>query len=177
MLRKLIAISFFLLPAIVRSQIVEPLGQSQPSLKWYQINTSHFRIIYPAGMEDDAQRTINAMENAYYDVGKSMGVTPRKIPIVLQNQTTDNNAFVTSERRRAEFFSTPPQNPNSQGMNNWIDELSLHEFRHVVQQDQTMRGWGKAIYYLFGETGSSVMQGSLIPGGSGKVMPWVVNRH
>lgn len=163
MYRKIICLSFLVLSVTCYSQIVEPLGQSQPGLKWYQINTSHFRIVYPKGMEDDAQRTINAMENAYYDVGKSMGVVPRKIPIVLQNQTTDNNAFVTSERRRAEFFSTPPQNPNSQGMNNWIDELSLHEYRHVVQQDQTLRGWGKYIFYLFGESGSSVMQGLTNP--------------
>ncbi|MDP4265193.1 MAG: hypothetical protein Q8941_21885 [Bacteroidota bacterium] len=163
MYRAIFRIIFLLLPVTGFNQIVQPLGQTPASLRWQQINTSHFRIIYPRGMEDDAQRAINAMENAYYDVGKSMGMLPRKIPIVLQNQTTDNNAFVTSEGRRAEFFSTPPQNPNSQGMNNWIDELSLHEFRHVVQQDQTLRGWGKLMYYIFGYSGTSVTQGLTNP--------------
>src|SRR5258706_4527131 len=161
--RIILRVFLLLLPVTGYNQSVQPLGQTPARLRWEQINTSHFRIIFPKGMEDDAQRTINAMENAYYDVSKSMGVIPKKIPIVLQNQTTDNNAFVTSEGRRAEFFSTPPQNPNSQGMNNWLDELSLHEFRHVVQQDQTLRGWGKLMYYIFGTSGTSVTQGLTNP--------------
>ncbi|HYM93806.1 MAG TPA: hypothetical protein VET23_06690, partial [Chitinophagaceae bacterium] len=72
-------------------------------------------------------------------------------------------AFVTSEGRRAEFFSTPPQNPNNMGLNNWFDELTLHEYRHVVQQDQSETGWGKYIYYLFGNSGTSIMQGLTNP--------------
>jgi hypothetical protein len=163
MFKKVTFFCLLMISAVLHGQIVEPLGQAPPKLRWYQIRTAHFRILYPAGMETDAQRTINAMENAYSDVSKGLGVHPRAMPIVLQNQTTDNNAFVTSEGRRAEFFSTPPQNPNSQGLNNWIDELSLHEFRHVVQQDQTLQGWGKAMFWLFGNSGSSVVQGLTNP--------------
>jgi hypothetical protein len=114
-------------------------------------------------MEADAERIANALDNAYSDVAKSLGVLPKKIPIIMQNQTTDNNAFVSSEPRRAEFFSTPPQNPNSMGMNNWFDELSLHEYRHIVQQDQSKQGWGKYIFYLFGNSGTSIMQGLTNP--------------
>src|SRR2546423_13405923 len=121
--RSLIAI-LLIWTSSLSGQIIEPLGQSPPKLRWQQINTAHFRIIFPKGMEEDAQRIANAMDNAYKDVAKSLGVLPVKIPIIMQNQTTDNNAFVTSESRRAEFFSTPPQNPNSMGLNNWFDELS-----------------------------------------------------
>ena len=149
--------------SLLYGQIIEPLGQSPPRLKWQQINTPHFKIIFPGGMEADAQRIANALDNAYSDVAKSLGVLPKKIPIIMQNQTTDNNAFVSSEPRRAEFFSTPPQNPNSMGMNNWFDELSLHEYRHIVQQDQSKQGWGKYIFYLFGNSGTSVMQGLTNP--------------
>jgi hypothetical protein len=49
------------------------------------------------------------------------------------------------------------------GLNNWYDELSLHEYRHVVQMDQTRVGWGKYIFYLFGNSGTSVMQGLTNP--------------
>ena len=145
------------------AQAVAPLGQSPPRLKWKQIQTRHFQVIYPAEIENDAQRIANALDNAYADVAASLKSLPRKIPIVMQNQTTDNNAFVSSEGRRAEFFSTPPQNPNNMGLNNWYDELSLHEYRHVVQMDQTRVGWGKYIFYLFGNSGTSVMQGLTNP--------------
>lgn len=145
------------------SQAVAPLGQSPPRLKWKQIQTRHFQVIFPSEIETDAQRIANALDNAYRDVAASLKSLPRKIPIVMQNQTTDNNAFVSSEGRRAEFFSTPPQNPNNMGLNNWYDELSLHEYRHVVQMDQTRVGWGKYIFYLFGNSGTSVMQGLTNP--------------
>ncbi len=145
------------------AQAVTPLGQSPPYLKWKQINSAHFQIIYPCEIEQDAQRITNALENAYLPVAASLHSLPRKIPIVMQNQTTDNNAFVSSEGRRAEFFSTPPQNPNNMGMNKWYDELSLHEYRHVVQMDQSRVGWGKYMYYLFGNSGTSVMQGLTNP--------------
>ncbi len=150
-------------PSFLFGQIIDQLGQSPSKLKWKQIQTPHFRIVFPQGMDTDAQRTANALTNAYSDVARSLGVLPKKIPIVMQNQTTDNNAFVTSEGRRAEFFSTPPQNPNNMGLNNWFDELSLHEYRHVVQQDQSRRGWGKYMYYLFGNSGTSIMQGLTNP--------------
>ncbi len=160
---KILITAFLILPLLAFSQIIDQLGQSPSKLKWKQIQTPHFRIVFPGEMEKDAQRTANALMNAYNDVARSLGVLPRKIPIVMQNQTTDNNAFVTSEGRRAEFFSTPPQNPNDMGMNNWFDELSLHEYRHVVQQDQSIVGWGKYMFYLFGNSGTSIMQGMTNP--------------
>jgi hypothetical protein len=156
-------IAGILISVQLSSQAVAPLGQSPPQLKWKQIQTRHFQVIFPSEIENDAQRIANALDNAYHDVAASLKTLPRKIPIIMQNQTTDNNAFVSSEGRRAEFFSTPPQNPNNMGLNNWYDELSLHEYRHVVQMDQTRVGWGKYIFYLFGNSGTSVMQGLTNP--------------
>lgn len=162
-MRNPLIIFLLLFVSAAHAQIIEPLGQSPPGIRWQQIQTPHFRIIFPAAITSDAERIANAMDNAYHDVAASLKSYPRKIPIVMQNQTTDNNAFVSSEGRRAEFYSTPPQNPNNMGMNNWYDELSLHEYRHVVQMDQTRRGWGKAVYFLFGNSGTSVMQGLTNP--------------
>ncbi len=163
MRRGLIITTLLVWSSFLHGQVIEPLGQSPPGLKWRQINTPHFHVIFPVGMEKDAQRIANALTNAYSDVARSLGVFPKRIPIVMRNQTSDNNAFVSSEPPRAEFFSTPPQNPNSMGMNNWFDELSLHEYRHIVQQDQSKQGWGKYIYYLFGNSGTSIMQGLTNP--------------
>src|SRR5258706_1912215 len=145
------------------AQIITPLGQDPPKLRWRQIKTQHFNIIFPIEIEKDAQRIANAMDNSYYDGAATLKTLPKKIPIVMQNQTTDNNAFVTSEGKRAEFFSTPPQNPNDMGLNDWYDELSLHEYRHIVQMDQTRKGWGKYLFYLFGNSGTSVTQGLTNP--------------
>ncbi len=160
---KIVSLGLLFLPSLLFAQIIDQLGQSPTRLKWKQIQTPHFRVVYPQEMEVQAQRTANALMNSYSDVAKTLGILPRKIPIVMQNQTTDNNAFVTSEARRAEFFSTPPQNPNNMGMNNWFDELALHEYRHVVQQDQSLGGWGKYMYYILGNSATSFMQGLTNP--------------
>ncbi|WP_026897986.1 TolB family protein [Daejeonella oryzae] len=104
--------------------------QNPPSIKFLQINTSHFQIIYPAGLEVDAQRMANTLEEIISKVSSSLSKEPRKISIILQNQGTESNGFVQMAPRRSEFFTPPPQSFDYQ---DWLNSLAVHELRHVVQ--------------------------------------------
>jgi hypothetical protein len=135
------------------AQSLPVLEQNPFSLRWYQVKTPHFRMLYPEGLDTTAQRTIQRLESLYEPVSATLGRKPRPISVVLQNQTTGSNGFVTLYPRRSEFFAVPPQDPGLLGTYNWLDLLAVHEFRHVVQYDKALQGYGRVLYTLLGNAG------------------------
>ncbi|MBS1558503.1 MAG: hypothetical protein JST69_07215 [Bacteroidetes bacterium] len=120
------------------------------SIKWSQINTPHFRLLFPQGFEGQAQRMANTMEAIREPEGKTIGAVPRKISIILQNQSAYSNAFVTLTPRRAEFYAMPSQNYNFVGNNDWLNLLATHEYRHMAQFQHAQRGLNKVLGYALG---------------------------
>ena len=113
-------------------------SQQNPSgLKWRQINTKNFQIIYPSELESEADRLSGILDTLIIKVSASLKKEPRKISIILQNQGTSSNGFVQLAPRRSEFFTTPPQEFDYQ---NWLNSLAVHELRHVVQFDKIAGG-------------------------------------
>ncbi len=147
-------LAVFLLSLVILQAQEHPLLDQNPSLlHWHQIKTPHFRIIYPEGFEKEAMRTANTLEYVYKPVSLTLQRQPRKIPVVLQNQTAVSNGFVTITPRHSQFFTTPPQDYTLLGNNDWLNLLSVHEFRHVVQYEKALTGFSKGIYWLFGNNG------------------------
>ena len=134
------------------------LFENNPTyLKWYQVNTDHFRILYPKGFDQQAQRMANTLEHIYLPEARTMGVRPRKISVLLQNQSSISNGFVTMAPRRSEFFAMPSQNYNVAGTNDWLDLLATHEYRHIAQYQRSITGFNKFLYYAFGQQALSGM--------------------
>jgi hypothetical protein len=167
-----------------RAQIV--LENNPPSLKWHQVKTPHFRVLYADGFETQAQRVANSLEHVREEGARSLGTIPRKITVVLQNQSALSNGFVSILPRRSEFYAMPTQDYNFAGTNDWLELLTAHEYRHIVQYQHATRGFNKAIYYLFGsislagmaqvaapswfwEGDAVVTETALTPSGRGKI--------
>lgn len=108
-------------------------GQNPPSVKFKQINTAQFQIIYPTPLESEAQRMANVLTNIIADVSKSLGQNPKPISIILQTQGVVSNGFVQMAPRRSEFYTIPGQEFDAQ---DWLNSLAVHELRHVVQFDK-----------------------------------------
>ncbi|QJW90411.1 hypothetical protein HNV11_13995 [Spirosoma taeanense] len=138
---------------LVTAQTLPILNQNPTRLKWYRLTTPHFRVLYPMGFDSTAQRTAQRLESLYEPVSASLGRKPRPISVLLQNQTTSSNGFVTLYPRRSEFFAIPPQDPGLLGTFDWLDLLAVHEFRHVVQNDKALQHYGRVLYTLLGNTG------------------------
>ena len=133
--------------------VAQSVLENNPTyLKWNQIQTPNFRVLFPIGFDTQAQRMANTLEHIYEPEAKSIGKTPRRIAVVLQNQSALSNGFVSYLPRRSEFYTMPAQDYNFIGTNDWLDMLASHEYRHVVQYKQASRGLNKAIHFLFGGT-------------------------
>ncbi len=151
---------FFLLALIVFFVLQVQMAQAQesgvlstnsPSIKWYQINTTNFKILYPKGFEFQAQRMANTLEHIHAPEAATLGVRPKKIAVVLQNQTAVSNGFVAFSPRRSEFYTMPAQDNQFTGNNDWLNLLATHEYRHIVQFQNSITGFNKLAYYLFGQ--------------------------
>jgi hypothetical protein len=141
---------------LVSAQSFAVIDQNPASVRFYQLNTPHFRLLYPAGADSVAQQTARRLEQVYAPVSAGLGHQPRRLSVLLQNQTTVSNGFVTVSPRRSEFFTTAPQDPGLSGTNNWLDLLAVHEFRHVVQYDKFLQGYGKVVYAILGNNGLQI---------------------
>ena len=150
-------VAFFTLLFYTQYAVGQGIGLSQnpASTRWNEIKTPRFRLIYPRELEAEAQRTANRLALVVEPVSRSLNRIPRSIPIVLQNNTNQSNGFVSIFPRRSEFFTTAPQGFNLAGNADWLSLLAVHEYRHVVQFEKSLRGISKWAYYLGGSFGQA----------------------
>jgi hypothetical protein len=147
--------ALLLLATQAAAQSLPIIPQNPPGLRWQEVRTPHFRVLYPAGLDTAAQRTAQRLEAVHGPEGATLGVQAKPIAVVLQNQTTVSNGFVTFLPRHAEFFITPEQG-QALGTVDWLDGLVVHEFRHVNQFDKARQGFGRVLVPLLGEGGLGV---------------------
>lgn len=167
----------------VFSQIFDE-EQNPLSVKWRQINSSGFKIIYPTELEKEAQRMANTLPHIYPLVGSSLGVKKTTIPVLLQNQGVIANGFAQLGPKKSEFFSTPPQQFDSQ---DWLNNLAVHELRHVAQFDKLTGGKAKPfpelVYFVwfgaslpiwFFEGDAVTTETALTNAGRGRQPSWIM---
>lgn len=154
---------FGLLIAAIGAQAQTVLENNPSGLPWYQINTQHFRILYPQGFEQQGQRMANTLEHIHAKEARSLGRAPRKISVLLQSQSSVSNGFVSILPRRSEFYAMPPQDYNFLGTNDWLNLLASHEYRHVVQYQNATRGFNRLFYYIFGNQALAGMAQAAAP--------------
>lgn len=135
------------------------LGQDPFLKKWQQINTPNYQIIFPEKFEDQAQRLANILDYSYSYVAASLHHKPHKISVIIHNKTFYSNGSVIWAPKRMEIFTTPPQDiyPTE-----WLEQLAIHESRHVVQIDKMNEGITHILSIIFGEQALGAVLG-LVP--------------
>src|SRR3546814_20333154 len=101
---------------VANGQLVD-YGQNPPGLKWKQMETPHFQVIFPDVLLGEARRTAEIMEYFRPYESSTIRVFPEKTPLLLQKQPVISNGFVTLALRRTEFYITPTTNhgPGNRG--------------------------------------------------------------
>jgi len=139
------------------SQFYE-LGEDPSFIKWKQIKTDNYQIIFPESYTKEAQRLANILEYIYNYVSFSLKNKPRKISVIVHNYSVRFNGFVAWAPKRMELYPTPPQDIYPQDA---LEQLALHELRHVVQVDKLHQGLTQILYYIFGEMAPGAISGML----------------
>jgi len=136
------------------------IGQDPASVKWEQLKTENFTIIYPAEFAKNVQYLANVLQYVRIYGTKTLGHQPKHLTIILHDRSVVSNAFSLWAPKRNEFFTCPPQNNYAQ---DWLEQLATHEYRHITQMDMLNRGFTKGLSFVFGQQGTAVVLGLFVP--------------
>ncbi|MFI3287073.1 MAG: hypothetical protein R3Y61_01200 [Rikenellaceae bacterium] len=128
-------------------------GRGRTSTKWKQLDSTYYKIVYPEGYLPRASGLAYLLDSISGDIGYGVGVTPRKVPIILRTDNLYSNGFVVWAPKREELVMTAPLDTYAI---TWDKHLSVHEWRHVTQITSLKHGITKAATWLLGEAGMSV---------------------
>ena len=132
------------------------IGLHPPKIDFQQLQSDHARIIFPKGYEARAMRVASLLDELQTGHTQSIGERIFDVDLILQTATTEINGYVGLGPFRSEFFATPPQQLSFLSNTDWVDLLTIHEYRHVQQNSNERRGITKLFSWLQGQNGWSV---------------------
>ena len=123
-------------------------GTDPASIKWLQIKTGKFTLIYPESFGNEGLKYAKYLDNSL-DKLKSLYPDIRvKIPVIIHNYTAFSNGYVAWAPRRVEMYPTPDQNTIPLDP---VEQLTTHELTHVMQMYSLKQGLLKYMTILGGE--------------------------
>ena len=139
---------------------------SDPFSRWSEMDTEHFRMIYPQGLDSLARAYVLDLEKWQPVVGASAGMAPGslhwgKLPVVLHPWNPYSNGSVAWAPKRMDLYTHPEAyGPYPQS---WMTQLTTHESRHVAQMQLSYRRPFKWVNYLVGEMWSGAVSAFYTP--------------
>lgn len=134
-------------------------GEAPASVQWSRIKTLHFDIVFPSEIPAVGNQLANSLEQFKPLNEADLHFTTRKFPVILHSTSVLSNGYVTWAPRRMELVSVPPQDAYPM---EWINQLALHEQRHIVQLSMMNQGFTRILSWFSGEIAPGVIS-SLVP--------------
>jgi len=129
-------------------------GNDPGAVRWSTIGSDVYKIIYPRGLDSLARVYAAALEQVRLPVSGSIGYVPnqsysRPMPVVLHAYTANSNGMVAWTPRQTHLYTTPdPFNPQPLP---WVEQLVVHESRHIAQMQYVNSGPYRPFRYITGE--------------------------
>lgn len=143
----------FLFPISVSAQFYVT-GDDWGRLKWNEIKTNNYSVIYPKGCDSLARDYAYKLEKYRTPIGLSTSYFPggegrKRMPVVLHTYSTDANGSVAWAPKRIDLYTVPDACcPTPMP---WSTMLAIHESRHVSQMQFGYTKAMKPFTYIFGE--------------------------
>lgn len=141
-------LQFLIICGLLRAQFFSS-GNESFHVKWQSIETERFELIFPSGLNHLASRFASCIDNNFVRLQYSMNTPVKRIPIIFHNQNVLSNGFVTWAPKRMEIYSTPSRDLQPL---DWIENLALHEYRHVLQVYKLNKGFTRILSFFTGQT-------------------------
>jgi hypothetical protein len=133
-------------------------SQDYHQRNWYQIETKQYRLIFPDFLLDTALELADFNDSLYeelqYDIDLPL---QQQYPLILYPWTLTSNAYVMPLGRHSQWYTK--DSPGFFGDRHWLQILSIHEGRHVLQMQLLQQSTSRWLYYLGGEVFSSISAG------------------
>ena len=126
-------------------------GSAPTSVRWSQIKSDHFTVIFPSEIDSLAREYLFSFESTRDATLTGLHINTRRMPLILQPYNMNSNGSVAWAPRRIELYTTPPGRPLYPL--DWETQLAVHEGRHVGQFTHYTRGALFPFQILAGEQG------------------------
>lgn len=146
--RSALFLFFLLILSLTVSGQYYDTGQDPANLKWLQIKTDRFRVIYPEKYGSQGIEFSEALDRAYSDLGLLFPQKKYRIPVIIHNYTTQSNGYVAWAPKRIEIYPTPEQNSIPLDAHR---QLALHELTHVYQMESLNTGFSRVLSFIAGQ--------------------------
>ncbi|MDB4892410.1 MAG: WD40-like beta Propeller containing protein, partial [Gemmatimonadetes bacterium] len=128
----------FLIAALL---IVTPLivqAQPSPYKRYRTLDTEHFHVHVPVGLELEGRVAAAAAERAYGQLAKELKPPRGPIDLVVTDDADYSNGYATPQpTNRIVVFATPPIESNSLRLNeDWLALVITHELTHIFHLDR-----------------------------------------
>ena len=145
-MRRLTALAiaaFAFLPGVSRAQLV-------PNDHWLTIETAHFHVHFPKGLEAEGRRGAVDAERAFAELSTELKAPRGKIDLVIADNVDYVNGYATSfPGNRVVVFAHPPVDaPELRNYDDWLRLVITHELTHVFHLDRAEGLWrlGRTIF-------------------------------
>ncbi len=135
-------------------------GEDPASVRWRQIVTEKYRLIYPSSFSENAQYLAHVMDLVADHSTTTLHAKVPRIPVIIHSRSVVSNGVTVWAPRRIEMYPCPPQDSYGE---EWLEQLAIHEYRHAVQTSKMNQGFTKALYYVFGEQATGAVLGLFVP--------------
>jgi hypothetical protein len=123
-------------------------GQDPSSLKWLQIKTKRFTLIYPASYGEEGIKYAKSLDESLIKLKYLYPDYKIRIPVIIHNYTTFSNGYVAWAPKRMEIYPTPEQNGIPLDPK---EQLTTHELTHVHQMTSLNKGFTRAMSVITGD--------------------------
>ena len=129
-------------------------GDDPAGIKWFTVKTPAYRIVYPEGLDSLAREYALQLERYRMPVSWSTGLVPgsayrNRTPIVLHAYNAVSNGSVVWAPRRMDLYTVPEA--YSPEPLPWIQNLAVHESRHLSQMQFGHTHLFKPFNYITGQ--------------------------
>ncbi|MEO7454990.1 MAG: hypothetical protein ABIY52_01930 [Gemmatimonadaceae bacterium] len=118
-------------------------AQPAPYHRYRTLDTKHFRVTVPAGLEREGRVAGAVAEAAYEKLARELHEPRGPIDLVVSDDADYSNGFATTlTTNRIVVFATPPIESGSLRFNeDWLQLVITHELTHIFHLDRTTGIW------------------------------------
>lgn len=135
-------------------------GQEPWRIRWQQLNSPHFRVVFPKGSGKLANRYLSSLERMAQTESFTQNKFIQKLDVWLHAGTSQSNAWMAWAPARLEVLTTPPQDMYA---HDWPGQLAVHELRHAVQIESVNTSTTRFMSYLLGQQATGLALGLHVP--------------
>ena len=123
-------------------------GQEPASLEWKKLNTENFSVHYTENASLQAYYYARLLEKTRSFFSKKTEIYPKKFDVIIHNRSVSSNGFSVPAPLRMEINTLAPQRSVAQ---QWLQQLSLHEYQHSQQIEDFRQGFARHLTWLMGD--------------------------